>query len=55
MTEGILLLGDGWGPAVLLVPLAALIVVLRGRFFLNLFRRLRNSEIDPKDDWDPFR
>jgi len=55
MTEGILLLGDGWGPAWLLIPVAAALLFLRGRFLLDLVRRTRDGEIDPHDDWDPFR
>lgn len=55
MTEAILILGDGWGPAWVLVPLAVVLIVLRGRFFLNLVRRGRRGDIDPQDTWDPFR
>jgi len=55
VTPAVLLLGDGWGPAWLILPLLAVLLFVRGRFLLDLIRRTRSGEIDPKDDWDPFR
>lgn len=44
-----------WLPALVFIPLVLVLIFWRGRHFLDLWRRMRGGEIDPKDDWDPFR
>ncbi len=44
----------GWF-GLFMIPMLLILVIMRGRFLKEMWRRMKDGRIDPDDEWDPFQ